>query len=65
MYRVSDSTDARLRKESENMRKDSGYSAQAAYYAERICVSSKFGVLCRIILPIHQLWDLRQKVSVY
>ena len=33
------------------MRKDSGYLALAAYYAEIIYIGSEFGELCRIILP--------------
>ena len=47
------------------MLKDSGYLAQAAYYAETIYINSKTGVLCRIILPIYPFWDLRWKISVY
>ena len=51
--------------EFENMRKDSAYPPSAGYYAERFCLSSEFGVLYRIILPIHPLQDIRRKVSVY
>jgi hypothetical protein len=54
-----------LCKESENLRKDSGYLAETAYYAEIDCMISKFGVLYRIILPIHSFWDIRRKLSVY
>ncbi len=63
--RVSKDRLSRIRKESENMLKDSGYLAQAAYYAETIYISSKTGVLCRIILPIYLFRDLRRKISVY
>ncbi len=38
---ISNSTFICLRRESENMRKGSGYSLQAAYYVEVICISSK------------------------
>jgi hypothetical protein len=52
-------------RESKNIWKDLGYSAWVAYYAEIIYLSTKLGALCRIVLPIHPLWDLRLKLSVH
>ncbi len=54
-----------LRSKSENMRKESGYPALAAYYVEGFCLSTKFGVLCGRILPIQLLRDLVRKLSVH
>ena len=47
------------------MRNDSGYLPPAAYYAEEFELSTEFRGLCRIILPIHLLRDLVQKLSAY
>lgn len=63
--RVSKDRLSRIRKESENMLKDSGYLAQAAYYAEIICITSQFVILGGIILPIYPFGNLRRKNSIY
>ena len=47
------------------MQKDSGYPPPVAYYAEEFELSTKFRMLCRIILSIHLLRDLMQKLSAY
>lgn len=65
MYCVSSSTSASNLIESENMRKDSAYPPELAYYAERFCLSSGFGVLCRRILSIPLLRELRQKLPAH
>ena len=46
-----------LRRNLENMRKDSGYPLKTAYDTERIWLSAQFGVTYGNRLPIHLIWD--------
>jgi len=39
------------RTEPENIREDSAHPPEAAYYAERFCLSTRYGILCGNSLP--------------
>ncbi|OLP15435.1 hypothetical protein BST81_26390 [Leptolyngbya sp. 'hensonii'] len=65
LHGVSHNARDRARSKPEKIQKDSAYPPSAAYYTERFYLSAKSGALCRTILPIHPLRDLRQKLSVY
>jgi len=65
MCGVSNNTGVRARSKPENIIERFCLPSLSGVLCGKFYLSTKLGMLCRVILPIHLLWDLRRKLSVY